>query len=906
MSSQKQFNVKIYLVVIILLASGVLHSAFAQAGDVDLSFNNSGYSRFGFGGGTDIPSAAAVQADGKIVVVGSSSEAGRKRIVLLRYTPNGFLDTSFGSNGWRTLNVGAGDSEGTAIKLQEDGKILVAGTVFSGTNKDFALLRFNSDGSTDTAFGLNGLVSMDFTQADDIARAVAVQADNKILVVGTITNSSGNWVHIAVVRYNPDGSLDTGFNGSGRVTTAGGGATAVALQSDGKIVVGGACQVGVNHDFCAVRFTREGPLDPSFNNTGKAIATGTGTASSIAVQPDGKVVLGGYTPDSGGFTVVRYNSDGSLDITFDKDGKLLSGFLSIDSTTTGASSMNVLPDGRILLSGYSDDQIAAMRLLPDGSFDTSFNGTGTTLFTVTSRFDRGYASLVKNDGRIVFAGTTAYSDTNPDNQKDFLLTRLNPDGSIDISFGANGFTTTDVGDAYDRGKAIGVQADGKIVVAGNWQHNGTPRVGRLNPDGSFDTTFNETGKLVLPGSSGYEVADVVVQMDGKIIVSCNFGGSIKFFRLNSNGALDDSFGNAGVVEMPTARLILNAMKVQPDGKILVGGSLLAGQGLMLMRLNSSGTPDRTFGRNGLFTAAIGLSGGTINALALKPDGKILAAGMTMLGDQNTAFLLARFNSNGSVDTTFAEDGYSFTDVSPWYDFVTSMAVHSDGKIALGGYSRQSPFENEFAAVKYNENGSPDNSFNGNGIATKDLGSGLETKATGVAFQSDGRIVLSGHFSGMDYDFAAIRFHPDGSLDYQWGEQGIASADVEGDDFSYGMVLDPMGRLVTVGESDKLFSIVRFTTDTAPVSFVSVSGRVTDSAGNPINRATLSVTDSNGSKRTAQTNAFGYYRFDDVQTGAAYTFAVSAKRFRFLPQTVTVGGELTGVDFVPNEGFEKMF
>src|SRR5439155_996244 len=260
----------------LLLVLSFAHSVDAGPGDLDPSFGTGGRVLTDFGGG-DGARALALQADGRIVVAGSSSAgAFGSDFALARYNSNGSLDPSFGTGG-RVLTDFGGDDEARALALQDDGKIVVAGG-FGGPC--FALARYNPGGTLDTSFGTGGRVLTDFG-GDDEAAALALQADGKIVVAGF--SDAGGFALAALARYNPNGTLDASFGSGGQVLTNFGGAQALALQADGRIVVAGGI-------FLA-RYNQNGNLDPSFGSGGRALTDFD--ALALALQPDGLVVLAG-------------------------------------------------------------------------------------------------------------------------------------------------------------------------------------------------------------------------------------------------------------------------------------------------------------------------------------------------------------------------------------------------------------------------------------------------------------------------------------------------------------------------------------------------------------------------------------------------------------------------------------
>ncbi len=388
----------------------VIGHASTTAGDLDASFGTGGKLTTPVGPGNDEGYAVAVQSDGKILVAGLSSNGSNNDFALVRYNANGSLDTSFGTAGILTTAVGPGNDFGYALALQSDGKILVAGYGHNGSNNDFALVRYNANGSLDTSFDADGKVLTAVGSGDDRGQALALQSDGKILVAGRSSND------FALVRYNANGSLDAGFGTAGVVTTAVGSGNdfgyALALQSDGKILVAGQSHNGSNYDVALVRYNTNGSLDAGFGTAGKvvtALGASTDGANALALQSDGKILVAGLSDNGSNIDValVRYNANGSLDTSFGSAGKLTT---AVGSGDDRGYALALQPDGKILVAGYgyngSNVDFALVRYHPDGSLDASFSGDGMVLTAVGSGNDYGYALALQPDGNILVAGSS--------------------------------------------------------------------------------------------------------------------------------------------------------------------------------------------------------------------------------------------------------------------------------------------------------------------------------------------------------------------------------------------------------------------------------------------------------------------------------------------------------------------
>ncbi len=336
-------------------------------GTLDSSFGSGGKVITDFGGDSDEAHAVIVQPDGKIVAAGYVHLPGYDhKFALVRYEADGTLDTEFGDNGVAGIDIELGGCF-SALAVQADGKLLAAGyTTRSITpvwNDDFVLVRYNTDGSLDTDFGIDGIVMTDFYGLSDKASALAIQADGCIIVAGHANNNSSEF---AFARYNPDGNLDSSFGDNGRraFSVAHGSAAVsdLAIQQDGKIVAVGDAYFGSPYswaqDFVVARLTSDGSLDSTLDGDYPIIGPGfvhadfgaMEYARGVAIQSDGRIVVAGYTVWSGTarLAMARYNTDGSLDTSFSDDGMLSTPIGTEDVET---SAMVQLPDGRLLVVG---------------------------------------------------------------------------------------------------------------------------------------------------------------------------------------------------------------------------------------------------------------------------------------------------------------------------------------------------------------------------------------------------------------------------------------------------------------------------------------------------------------------------------------------------------------------------
>jgi len=374
------------VMVLGLVAAASAAVATPTAGDRDPGFGDFGKRVTDFG---DVDSALAsfTQADGKIVVAGVSGNS----VAVVRYEADGSVDTGFAGGG---KTIAAFDGVVSAVAFQADGKIVAAGRTVGA---DFAVARYNPDGSLDSTFDGDGQVSTDFGAFDE-ARAVAIQADGKIVAAG-VTGS----VDFAVARYNPDGSLDSTFDGDGQVTTDFGGnqdgAYAVAIQTDGRIVAAGSSSPDVYTEYFALaRYNPDGSLDSTFDGDGLAITdAGFARVRELALQSDGKIVAAGDgSPNS---VLARYNPDGSLDSSFDGDG-----LVAVDSSVV---TITLQADGKIVAGGSTGSDFALARYNPDGTLDESFGISGMVTTDFDATLDGISEVTIQPDGKILAVGGAA-------------------------------------------------------------------------------------------------------------------------------------------------------------------------------------------------------------------------------------------------------------------------------------------------------------------------------------------------------------------------------------------------------------------------------------------------------------------------------------------------------------------
>ena len=426
--------IRVYIISIILIFNSLL---FANPANLDTTFGKSGKVITSFGTYVDIVKDIAIQKDEKIIAVGTSYNGNHNIYAVVRYENNGSLDATFGKEGKVTTAIGGGNAVAHSIALQTDGKIIVA-----GTGHAFTMVRYDSNGSLDSTFGQNGIVSTVVGGHSDETSAVATTQNGRIFLAGTSFN--GRDEDFALACYHNDGSLDHSFGTDGIVTTAidngNDEAHALAIQSDGKIIVAGDSSIdnsGHYFDtFTLVRYNLDGSLDTDFGSNGivtTSVGVGSSHAYDITIQNDHKIVVAGYGDNGHGtdYIVVRYNEDGSLDTSFGTGGKVMT---DTGSYTNLAWSVALQRDGKIVVGGESynsssDGRFTVVRYNKNGSLDTCFGKNGIIKTQIGTKNDIAYSVAIQSDQKILAAGGSSNKNSN----YNFALVRYRGGGCTDSS-----------------------------------------------------------------------------------------------------------------------------------------------------------------------------------------------------------------------------------------------------------------------------------------------------------------------------------------------------------------------------------------------------------------------------------------------------------------------------------------
>jgi uncharacterized delta-60 repeat protein len=785
------------------------------AGGLDPTFG--GYGEGGRVIGDPFPGTSirdvVVQDGEKVIAVGSDGQD----FVIARYDADGHLDPTFGVNGVTRLDFYGYTDYANAVTIDYPGDILVVGTAFSGTGvfrtSDFAVARLNADGTPDTAFSQDGKNTIDFNGRRDVAEAVLPWHTGGLMAAGSAERDEpmactpGCPLDLAFAAFTAAGEPESGsvggFLDDGKVTHDFGAdevALAIVPGAGGYSAVGFRYDGAYNH--LVAQLTNGGTLNTSFSGDGVVTGTvpsmlvdavwlglgsfetlvGIGDAGGdfglIGFEPDGDLdadfgEAGLKTVDLGDNDspdAVYFNQDGTFDVAgasgqrlgqarFTSQGQVIPGTTAFAdlgdqaADTLGALGFGLVPEVRLWtiggLQAGNTARLVMARYFLDGAADnggrqaTNFTSTDT-LGKIQNNPDQAQAAVFQPDGKLIAAGgTTPYSGSEV-----AAVARYTASGALDPTFSDDGQVTLS---AMVGGPAVEVvvQNDERIAIAGQ-----TFNVARLNPDGSPDLTFNLTGYATANWADGRSAA-MALQSDGKLVLAGQYGQgapTIALARFLANGVLDPDFGNGGKVQTGVS-VISGAYDVttQPDGKLIVAGvssastTELVAFNFALVRYNPDGSPDLSFGEDGKVTTDFGSSDFAV-AVLVQPDGKIVAAGTS--GNQGMAF--ARYNPDGSPDTSFDGDGKR---TLQFLGNDVAWDIASDGAAIVAAVCNNQ--EAPGMVVRLTSTGALDTSFNSTGRMPFNLA--VAACPFAIAAGS-GRLAAVGFVRGFALsDFAAMVF-----------------------------------------------------------------------------------------------------------------------------------------------------
>ena len=715
-------------IILLFCILSLYHGVKGQSGTPDPAFGSNGYILTPPPAtGNILPAFARqclIQADGKMYMV---LQANKTKIT--RRLSNGDVDASYGNNGYSVVT----SMSVTTAALQTDGKIVVAGATDGFS--DFMLARYNTDGTLDASFGNAGVMITDIGSPNDFLNAVIITAGGKIIAGGSTALNGHN--QFVLAGYTAAGIPDVAFGNNGIVTT-------------------------------------------DFNNVYSSL-------SSLALQPDGKIVAAGVAgTNNGDFALARYNADGSPDLSFNVTGQATSDFGAND----WARSVVISSDGKIYaggqsldISGYPHFRIARYNI--DGSPDFNYNsGLGSILAVFGTSYDFLTNIGLQDDGKIIASGRT---NLNPVNNDDIELIRINTDGTIDNTFGTrgDGLVVADINSGNDDDNFLVIQQDGKIITGGdNVKFTNFPSYTfscfRFNTDGTPDVGFGTGGSFNdFVRGAYYSYSGLFLQGDGKLLAESdlNDGTTASFIsRFNANGTPDVAYGQNGIFTLPSGS---GGVYFQPDGKLLrLDYSSTNNGDIMLLRYNPDGTPDANFGNGGVVISDFG-GNEAASVAGFQADGKIVIGGFSR-DNNGSDWLIVRYNTDGSVDHSFGTNGYVRTNIEI-EDNVQAITFAPDGKILLAGNGYIYPpdfsfFHSDVLLARLNTDGSFDASFGQQGKIIIDKAPNDFVGALQV--QNDNKIIFTRYESsgGNSQSIFIERVNADGSTDNNFGQNGHTPCD----------------------------------------------------------------------------------------------------------------------------------
>jgi uncharacterized delta-60 repeat protein len=607
--------------------------------------------------------------------------------------------------------------------------------------------KYTAAGALDASFGSGGLATYD-AYGNGSTTGVAIGPDGSIFVLGNSFSFSptASWTTF-VTHLTANGALDVNYGSDGTATIGGVLGRAIAVQPDGKAVVGETAGFGLFTQSAVARFTTSGALDGSFG-TGGLVTTAITTSDTIdavalePANPGPKIVIAGsgFDPATGNdFALARYTTTGALDSGFGRGGTLTTNFVG----PVSAQANSVVSDGHggFLVAGTTGSGGASLTVADyrgDGRLNPHFGDGGIVQVTFNPfifgpRANDGFVA-VQPDGRILLVGTSIQPGTT---NYDFAIARLLPDGELDRSFGRGKVTTFSGAKFTDMAPSGGVviQPDGKILVAGYTEDYGvSPQVDkgvvvRYNRDGSLDTTFGTGGRETFDLSPGHDrVTGMALERNGEILIGgfvtdpTTFNENYFLEKLHADGTPDTTFAPLGLIVTGFSGSFDSGgpLLLRPDGTILVGGTTFdpnTFQSYMTVaQFTAAGALDGSFGSGG--QASIGFPGdpnstfGNLTNMALQRNGDVTVVGTYYAFDPTTfafvssQFAVARFTSAGTVDTTFGNGGMVLTSVGGYEDSAAAVLVRNDGTFVVVGTTYDpTALQNDFAVVAYNADGS---------------------------------------------------------------------------------------------------------------------------------------------------------------------------------------------------------
>lgn len=729
---------------------------------------------FSFSPSDDLPTGGVLQSDGKVIVIGRTNCPGASYDAswgfVSRLLPTGVLDLSFNNRGFRLFS-----SQLDAVVLQADGKIIVGSYNM--------VCRLNADGSLDTTFNNSGYY---YFSSNVLIKSLALQFGGKIVVGCNVREATG-W-NLALGCLNSNGTADMSFDADGLLQVAenisGTSSNSLVIQPfDGKIIIASRISSSAtNTDFLLARVNSFGTIDTSYGTNGMVTIDqgSTDAAPSIDIQANGKLILAGYSSNGGSayITIRKINTDGTLDTFLVTTGwgsysanafnkpivKCFTGGYIVgnqdklcrfyDNNPTafqqsyiglfGLSSLLLKPDQSIIVGGYTGDFTANQNTISLLNFDSLLVNSNNIQLNLATAFDRLIDVVELSNGKtiaLVGSKTSGYS-------YNALLVRRNVNGNVDTLFGTDGTGVADTGLLYPY--RMVKQTDGKVLISSIEGY-----IKRYTADGVLDTSFANVGTLDFSAATNPVVSfvdNLYTTSDGKIYVVFDYWLNDKLnvglYRLNNDGSIDTAFGVDGIAsvrfdyfssdeyEWPNSIFIDATNKITVGCSMNYNGTWIAG----LARFNSDGTPETSFGTNGHLTYPD--QTGTYYfpySITGTINNKLIVNGRL---DNNQ--LISRLNADGTMDNTFGTTGTVTVPESNG-----CMAIQPDGKIL---YSFGDSIK------RLNSDGTTDTSFGNSGILNTQIYSLYNHSIYKLLLTQSNKLLEAGYtYNGSKYIGTLIRY-----------------------------------------------------------------------------------------------------------------------------------------------------
>ncbi len=766
MSKILKITIGIISILILLLAGNsnsevILDPGFGEQGRVRENIIKSDFN-------DQIANAVIQQQDGKLLIAGSSNNSRDNNIILIRYGMDGEYDLTFGKSGVVTTELKQNESASSLVQ-QFNGKIVVAATsrAFNAPhydkNNDLLMLRYNLDGTLDKSFGLSGIVEKLNLENETDVYSVIQQFDGKLVVVGgsrifRLNNDGSLDIRFAeqgqivlpqqklsaviqqsdkklvvhgkgyVSRYLPAGEIDMSFGVNGVFTyddsSNGDGfsrAHSIVQQLDGKLLILG--------EQALLGLTVDGNLDIEFGIDGKVSLADeniVGEYHALTRQADGKILITGHQSGPGDLRVptndlaiVRLLSNGNLDETFGEQGIVKS---DIYGNEDSANAIILQTDDKIIVAGKSysgycygphnvnlcDFDSLIVRYDSSGVLDDSFGQQGVvTDDKIVDSRDFVTDVIKQTNGKLIATGSSVYRKSlHNQGIAVGIMTRFEPDGSLDTSFNDNVSDNALTG-RCDTPLSVIEQTDGKIVIAGT-DEEGLVNIAvcRFNSDGTADITFGSNGVVENSYNSFGNVLDIVQQSNGALVIATHN----ELLRLNQDGSRDLNFGTNGFAEFENNSQIFSVHS-QPDDKLIVAGRVGSYNNsthgnLLIKRFNSDGSLDGSFQFENLHNIQAATRA---NYFQLSNGDFIVGAGLA-----NESFSMIKFKSDGSLDSSFGVAGLFTIDSSETWNEILAMRFFDNGD-SIFAVSILDGGNTNFGLLRYTADGNIDSDFGNNGV-----------------------------------------------------------------------------------------------------------------------------------------------------------------------------------------------